>query len=115
MSTRWPFEPLLRDLIATLARGDYAEAARRTAGERLSAAEIEGAVTDYGRRLVPAPEGDALLVDVVGIQDAAPPAWSVWAPLWTAEEGRSDLTLQLTVWAQPDGGFQAEIDGILVP
>jgi hypothetical protein len=115
MSTRWPFEPLVRELITILARGQYAEAEQRTAGVRLSAREIEIAVAEYGRRLVPAPEGGALLLDVVEVQDAAPPAWCVWTRLWTAEEGRSDLTLQLTVWARPESGYQAEIDGILVP
>jgi hypothetical protein len=104
MSTRWPFESLVRDLIAILARGDYAEAERRTAGVRLSAAEIEAAVTEYGRRLEPAPEGGALPANVVPIQGSASPAWSVWTPL-----------LQLTVWARQEGGFQAQIDGILVP
>jgi hypothetical protein len=34
-------------------------------------------------------------LDVVGIEGAAPRAWSVLVDLWTVEEGHSDLTLEL--------------------
>lgn len=43
----------------------------------------------------------------------AVPTWSVEADVWTAEEGASDLTLQLTVAFEPDGPL-VETDGLNV-
>jgi hypothetical protein len=113
MSTRWPFESVVRDLVSDLAGGKYVAVARRSAGVRLSAEELATAVTQYGRRLVPAPAGEPLPLDVVAIT-REPAAWSVDTPLWTAEEGRSDLTLQLTVRAEPGGGYRIEVDDLHV-
>jgi len=114
MSARWPFESVVRDLIANLARGEYATVERCSAGVRLSAGELAAAVRAYGRRLVPAPPGEPLPLDVVAISGAEPEAWSVDTPLWTAEEGRSDLTLQLTVRAARKGGYRIEVDDLHV-
>jgi hypothetical protein len=72
-------------------------------------------VAEYGRRLEEPPADTPLPLDVVPVRRAEPPAWSVETPLWTVEEGRSDLTLQLTVRVAPAGGFQVEVDGIHVP
>lgn len=114
MSRRWPFESVIREVIADLARGEYAAVERRSAGVRLSADDLATAVAEYGRRLVPAPPEEPLPLDVVAISNADPPAWSVDSPLWTAEEGRSDLTLQLTVRAEPAGGYRIEVDDLHV-
>ena len=110
----WPFETVVRDVVAQLAARRYADLERRTHGVRLSARELAGAVRDYGRRIIPPPDGAELLVDVVPITAAEPPAWSVNVPLWTAEEGRSDLTLELTVRTGPDGEYAVEIDDLHV-
>ena len=115
MRDKWPFESVVRDLIRLLVAGDYAELERRSAGVRLTAGEIAGAVSEYPCRLVLPPPGGAPPLDVVPIAVASSPAWSVNVPLWTAEEGRSDLTLQLTVHADPAAGYRVEIDNLLVP
>ena len=110
----WPFEPVVRDIVAQLAAGYYAELERQTGGVRLSASELAGVVREYGRRIIPSPERGELLLDVVPLAAGGPSAWSVDVPLWTAEEGRSDLTLQLTVRARSAGGFDVEIDDLHV-
>ena len=46
--------------------------------------------------------------------DADPPAWSVVMTLWTEEEGRSDLSIVLTV-TQLEDGFDVTLDDIHVP
>jgi hypothetical protein len=114
MSTRWPFDSAVRDVIANLARGEYAAVERRSAGVRLSAQELATAVVQYGRHLIPAPTEEPLPLDVVAILGSEPAAWSVDTPLWTAEEGRSDLTLQLTVRVEPEGGYQIQVDDLHV-
>ena len=110
----WPFESVVRDVVAELARGDFAALERRSSGIRLSAGELRAAAAEYGRRIVPLPAEASQALDVVPVTDADPPAWSVDVPLWTAEEGRSDLTLQLTVRAAPDGGYRVEVDDLHV-
>jgi hypothetical protein len=42
-----------------------------------------------------------------------PPTWSVRCDLWTVEEGRSDLSLELTVVAAPLGPT-IEVDNLHV-
>ena len=113
MNVHWPFESAVRAVIADLACGEYDAVEQRSGGVRLSAQELARAVSEYGRRLLPAPEGP-LPLDVVAISRADVPSWSVDAPLWSAEEGLSDLTLQLTVRVAPDGGYQIEIDDLHV-
>ena len=95
-------------------RRRYEELERRNGGVRLTAGELAGAVRDYGRRIIPPPERGDFLLDVVPIRTGGPAAWSVDVPLWTAGEGRSDLTLQLTVRAKSAGGFDVEIDDLHV-
>ena len=112
--TVWPFESVVRDLVRLLAAGDYAELERRSAGTRLTAGEIAAAAAEYPYRIAEPPAGAAPPLDVVRILAAEPPAWSVDVPLWTAEAGRSDLTLQLTVRAWPAGTYAVEIDDLHV-
>ena len=113
MDNRWPFESVVHDVVAQLAAGRYADLERRTRGVRLSADELAHAVREYGRQVIPPPDA-VLPLDVVPITGAELPAWSVNVPLWTAEEGRSDLTLELTVRAGPAGAYDVEIDDLHV-
>jgi len=53
-------------------------------------------------------------LDVVELAPPGTQAWSVRVPLWTVEEGRSDLQLLLTV-AMVGGSPSVEIDDFLVP
>ncbi|HEX6533454.1 MAG TPA: hypothetical protein VF041_02585 [Gemmatimonadaceae bacterium] len=108
----WPFEPEVREIVALLARGAYDAIERRSAGIRLSAAELEEAVARYGRRLTVPPADAEPPLDVVPHDDGG--GWSVDVPLWTVEEGRSDLTLQLTVRRGEKGDHRIEIDDLHV-
>ena len=51
----WPFESVVREVVALLARGEYTALERRTGGARLSATELREAVQAYGRRIVVPP------------------------------------------------------------
>jgi hypothetical protein len=114
MPTRWAFEPEVRDILAQLAAGDYFALEQRCGGIRLSAEDLATAVTAYGRHLVSPPKDLDLELDVAAIRNADPPAWSVAVPLHTREEGRSDLTLELTIVAAPPSGFRVELDDLHV-
>lgn len=79
-----------------IARGDYAAAAELSGGVRLGASDLGTAVGEYPATLTVPPRGAEPPLDVIEITHAEPRAWSIDVPIWSAKEGRSDLTLQLT-------------------
>jgi len=84
-----------------------------TRGLRLSVAAIEQAVAEYGRTIVVPPKDAFDLLEASEILTAAPNTWSVTIPLWTLEEGRSDLTAEVT-FAIRGGASAIELDNIHV-
>jgi hypothetical protein len=97
-----------------LVNGDYAGLERLSESSRLSAEDLRAAVQSWGRTLVLPPDGRLEGADVVPIEASDPERWSVWLRLWTAEEGRSDLTLEVTL-AETDGpDYGVEIDNLEV-
>jgi hypothetical protein len=103
----------VREVVELLAAGKYAELEMLTRRQRLSAQEMAKAISDYGRKLVLPPDDAFALIDVVEVRNARPPQWSVTMPLWTREEGRSDLSIAITVIADGEG-FRIELDDIHV-
>ena len=93
--------------------GDYEGLARLTKGQRLTADELRQAVVDYGRRLV-LPQNAWSARSVVDVEEAVPKAWSIYMDLWTAEEGRSDLTLELTLRDSEHDTYNVEVDNLHV-
>jgi hypothetical protein len=91
-----------RVLTLLIAR-QYGDVEIMTNGVRLDAEEIGRAIDEYGRQLImPPPEGYRLM-EAVNVKNARPSRWSIAMPLWTREEGRSDLTLEMTVIEQQNG------------
>jgi hypothetical protein len=75
---------------------------------------MRNAVHEYPGTLVPLPPDSQRWLEVVPIDGGSAHSWSVTQPLFTAEEGRSDLSLLLTVVANSDGGFLVQVDDIHV-
>ncbi len=92
-----------------LASGDFASAERMTGGHRLSAADLERAVSEYVRTLVPLPPEALDELDVVAVQGAELPTFNGDIDLWTSEQGRSDLTLQLELVDRYGGAYKVSI------
>ncbi len=105
-------EPV-RQVIDHLVAGKYAELETLTNADRLSAKEMAKAISDYGRELVLPPDDAFRLMDVVEVRNAQPRQWSGTMPLWTREEGRSDLSIGVTLIAK-EKGFRIELDDIHV-
>ena len=101
------------EIVLLLVEGKFAEIETLTNGTRLPAEQIKTAVSQYGRTLVLPPAEVFSLIDVIQIRNASPASWSITMPLWTKEEGRSDLTLELTL-IQEACGFKVELDDIHV-
>jgi hypothetical protein len=90
---------------------EYLDAASR--GVRLTAIEMKNAIAEYGGTLTHLPESEYETLDVIGIENSHPQKWDVRVGLWTREEGKSDLTLELTI-IDNVGNYSFEIDNIHV-
>jgi len=105
----------LQTVVELLVRGAYTELEVLTGGRRLRADDIEYELSEYGRTLVGPPETAFSNLYLVPVRGAVPPAYFVRFPLYTKEEGRSDLELQLTLTDHGAGtDMGVELDGILV-
>jgi hypothetical protein len=108
-------------LVGMLVAGDYAGLEAVSRGRRLTAEHLREAWEEYGGDLrlpgVPArevrmpPESvfetfDEDNIDVYEL--ARPRSWAVLVPIWTVEEGRSDLTLEIVL--TDTGGEQYDIE-----
>ena len=102
----------VRRLVEDLAAGRYAEIAADGRAGRLTEAELRTAVEEYGRTLVPLPSDGEMIVDIYE-QTSHPEAVVLDVPLWTKEEGRSDLTLSLTAIKQGET-YTVEVDDLHV-
>ena len=105
--------PTAMRVMELLAQRDYYGLEALTGGVRLSANEIEQAIRDYGRTVVLPPLAGQDLLDAIEVITAKSETWSVIMPFWTAEEGRSDLSVEMTIVIQ-DGEATIELDGIHV-
>jgi hypothetical protein len=93
----------VRALVEQLARGEYDSVVKRCTCSRLTPDDLRKVVSEYGRNLVAPPENAYEELDAVQIMKAVIPTWSVRAPIWTKEEGQSDLALELTIALGPEG------------
>lgn len=91
----------IRNLIVDLVARNYATIVADGRGGRLTESEIASAITQYGRTLTVPPESALQAVDEYP-QDNAPGQSWVDVPLWTKEEGRSDLTLSIIATKRGD-------------
>jgi hypothetical protein len=107
-------QAVVRQVVDLLASGDYLTLQTISRGVRLSASDLAHAVREYGAPLLPLPPEADSLVHYVRITNATPAAWSVVVPLFSREEGRSDLSLELTLSADGHGGFTLELDNLHV-
>jgi hypothetical protein len=100
-------------IISLLVEGRYSDIEILTKSVRLAACDVKGIVNEYGRRLIMPPEEAFNLMNVVRVRNSGPQKWSITMPLWTEEEGRSDLSIILTL-IQSDQGIEVELDDIHV-
>lgn len=117
MNDRQTIEPQLLELIestvALLTEGRFEELAKLSHGVRMSAAAMRRALCEYGRTLAIPPKDLYRYLSIVEVSSSGPRKWSIAVPLWTEEEGRSDLTLELTATETPTG-LTLEIDNLHV-
>jgi hypothetical protein len=97
-----------------LAQGDYDGLCRLARASRLGPADLERVVRDYGRQLVTLSSAAFEALDLVPVSHSQPQRWSVVVPLWSKEEGRSDLSLELTLEDSSAAAYAVEIEDLHV-
>ena len=105
-------EKTVRTLYSLLLNRQYQQIEKMTEGIRLNSQEIEGAISDYGRNMAPYPEH--VEFDLIEITGSNPKSWSVVAPVYTMEEGLSDLSLEMTLTQIDADLLKVELDNIHV-
>jgi hypothetical protein len=101
------------EIMGYLVRGEYDSAVSACVNSRLTAEGLHNVIANYGRTLTFPPANAYENLDAVRVSKASNPTWTVDLPLWTIEEGRSDLTLQLTIFIVGEN-INAEIDDLHV-
>jgi hypothetical protein len=86
------------ELVSLISKRLFEEAVQKCSLSRLTATDIKSVIDNYGRTLKCPPVCADQLYDIVEVHGRSNHTWSVRAPLWTNEEGRSDLTLDLTIY-----------------
>jgi hypothetical protein len=108
----------IRDAVRRLAKmlvaEDYDGLEEATQGRRLTAEQLREAVEEYGRELQMPLEVVFDNLDVIEIEGAIPRAAWVLVDLWTVEEGRSDLTLEIRLTDTGGELYDMEIDNLHV-
>jgi hypothetical protein len=97
-----------------LALESYEKLEKLSNGSRLSAIEMEQAITEYGKTILPLPIPGYEKIDVFEVISSNPRKWSVNVPVYTREEGESDLTLELTLIDTSNEIYGIEVDDIHV-
>ncbi len=113
-TTNEPVEDIVREIIALLAGQQYKELERFVPGAKMTAEDIARVIQDYGKTVVPCPEPIEDLIDIIEVTDTARPTWSVVVPVYTQEEGRSDLSVELTITELEDGTYMVVLENIHV-
>lgn len=103
----------LRDIVHELVIGNYQRLEEDGRAGRLTSDQIRWVVERYGRKLIELPPEAFEIADSYKIEGQTD-SWAIDLPLWTKEEGRSDLTLTLTASITP-AGVRLEIDDLHVP
>lgn len=104
---------LVADLVSLLANGEFEKIELLTRATRLTAEQIRNVVENYGRTLMALPPEAFNLMEVVKVEVAKSESWSVVQPLWSKEEGRSDLSLEMTL-VRSASGLIIELDDLHV-
>jgi len=107
------WRPVLARIVEAFARHDY----RLNAGipgvapvSEETAAQIREYIEDYGTTLIELPEESWTTSVCIWMDDH----WDALIDLWTVEEGRSDLVLQVHV-SETHGGYVVNVYMVYVP
>ena len=106
---------VLHTVLGLLVEGHYDTLATMTQQKNLTAEEMRQAIDDYGRTLVEPPDDELPPgVEVIVKGTAFPRQTFVMMPLYSLEEGMSDLSVELTLTEVAPDLWHTVIDNIRV-
>lgn len=100
---------VILDTVRGLVTSNYDQLVADGRAGRLTAEELQSSIDAYRGTIVLPPEDIWSWAEVYPIE-ASPDAFFVEVPLWTKEEGRSDLTLSLLLHVDPERGPSVSIE-----
>lgn len=89
-------EATSRKILVMLANRRYEKIDSVTGGIRLTGNEIKNIIDSYGVDVTLPPDGGSLDLDIVELYGDSPKRYSVLFNVWTAQEGKSDLSVELS-------------------
>lgn len=90
-------EATSRKILAMLANRRYEKIDSVTGGIRLTGNEIKNIIDSYGVDVTLPPDGESLDLDIVELYgDDSPKRYSVVFNVWTEQEGKSDMSVELS-------------------
>lgn len=95
------FEDIIRAIVSDIAKGDYRKLEAEAKNGRVSVADLRRTVEEYGYTIVPLPYNAFELAEAYYVESEN--RIDIFLPLWSAEEGRSDLTLSLSCHSAEEG------------
>lgn len=105
------YKTVLR-LVNLLVDKKYSEIADWSKKKRLTEKEIKEAIDEYGQMIIFPPANFLNEIDVIEIATSKSKKWSVVFPLWTTEDGKSDLSVEITVIDSSNQYYDIEVDNI---
>ena len=96
---------VLTEVSELVVNRQFDELERRSTSKRVHASDIERTIGEFNVTPIMPPNWEA----VQGGPVPGTQAWAIDMPLWTVEEGRSDLEVQLWITLNGDGTFSYEI------
>jgi hypothetical protein len=102
----------LRNVANLIADGEWEILGKVAPSSRVRWSDVARVRSTYGKTFVHLPVGASGYMDGIRITDRT---WDIRCPLWTLEEGRSDLEMQATAREVFDGIWQVDVDDVLVP
>ncbi|WP_433537805.1 DUF7668 domain-containing protein [Micromonospora sp. CA-249363] len=103
----------IRVVLGLRADREYVTLENVTEGDLLSAEEIRNAVETYGRTVTLPPGGELPPdLDLIAVEGDGPCRVAAVMSLWTVEEGRSDLSLELLLTEVGTGLWSVRLDDI---
>lgn len=102
------------DLLAALGRGDLAAVQTMTGGVRFSADSLRATIKRFGKTPTEPPADIASHFSIRPVPMTQEPTWSVGVPMWTKEDGRSEIEVRVRV-VEGSGGVKVMLDAVRVP
>ncbi|UTC66576.1 MULTISPECIES: hypothetical protein [unclassified Treponema] len=90
------FESIIKEIVYNISVNNYEAVKLNSQNGRVDIDDLRRIITKYGCIIVPLPDEAFTKAEIYDVKDEN--RLDVYIPLWTKEEGRSDLTLSVSCY-----------------